>query len=158
MRTVRLFSAAMRLDPLAVAPERVATVATYLPFDSSTLPEYCVPPTVVEKLVCCISSAALLLALAPPEAWPEPLRAGATALAVLAAEALEAIVLDAAGVVAFDAAAAFTGAAATGFKTIMREEVGAIADISIAVCSRRKCAYSASSSACAGTIFSGSTL
>jgi hypothetical protein len=44
----RLFSAAVMLDPLAVAPERPETEAVYSPPDSSTLPEYCFPPTVVE--------------------------------------------------------------------------------------------------------------
>jgi hypothetical protein len=48
MRLLRLFSAAVMLDPLAVAPERPETEAVYSPPDSSTLPEYCFPPTVVE--------------------------------------------------------------------------------------------------------------
>ncbi len=43
--TSRLFSAAWMLDPLALAPETLATVATYSPLDWSTLAEYWVPPT-----------------------------------------------------------------------------------------------------------------
>jgi hypothetical protein len=46
MRWERLFSAADALDPLAEAkPE---TEAVYSPCDFSTLPEYCLPATVVE--------------------------------------------------------------------------------------------------------------
>ena len=90
MRTVRLFSASMRLDPLAVAPERLETEATYSPSNSSTLPEYCVPATVVEKPVSCISAAALPLALAPPEAASRPLQTGAAVREVLGTGAVEA--------------------------------------------------------------------
>jgi len=45
---VRLFSAASALDPLAEAPGRFDTEAVYTPPLSSTLPEYSLPPTVVE--------------------------------------------------------------------------------------------------------------
>jgi tetratricopeptide (TPR) repeat protein len=48
MRLLRAFSAASRLDPVAVAPARLETEAVYCPLDSDTLPEYCLPPTVVE--------------------------------------------------------------------------------------------------------------
>jgi hypothetical protein len=58
------------LDPVAVAPERVETEAVYCPFDSCTLPEYCLPCTVVEKLVACFTSSAALL-LPPPPPPPE---------------------------------------------------------------------------------------
>jgi hypothetical protein len=58
----------MMLGPEADAPGRLETEAVYCPFDSSTLPEYCLPATVVEKKVACIS-AALLLALAAGAAW-----------------------------------------------------------------------------------------
>jgi hypothetical protein len=47
MRVVKLFSADVTLDPLALAPAKPLTVAVYSPSDSSTLPEYCLPPTVV---------------------------------------------------------------------------------------------------------------
>jgi hypothetical protein len=56
------------LDPLALAtPE---TEAVYSPFECSTLPLYCFPATVVEKLVAISSSAELLLALPPPPPLP----------------------------------------------------------------------------------------
>jgi hypothetical protein len=126
MRVVRLFSAAIRLDPLAVAPERVETEATYSPPDSSTLPEYCVPATVVEKLVSCISSAALPPALAPQEEWLCLLLA-AVVLAVFAAA-----VVDVAGVDAVGEEVAFGGAAATGFSTVKLEARDEIALISMA--------------------------
>lgn len=121
MRMVRLFSAEMRLEPLAIAPERLPTEATYSPPDSVTLPEYRVPATVVEKLLSCISTAALLLALVPPDACPNPLRAGAAVLEALLAGALEAGVAGAAGAFAVGIEAAFAGAAATGLKTIKLE-------------------------------------
>jgi hypothetical protein len=64
----------MTLGPLAETPGRLETEAVYCPFDSSTLPEYCLPPTVVEKLTACIS-ATLLLALAAGAAWASELLA-----------------------------------------------------------------------------------
>jgi hypothetical protein len=86
-----------------------------------------VPATVVEKLVSCISSAALL-SLAPPEAWAFPLREGVAELAV--AE-LEAGVADAADAVAVDLAAGLIGVAAAGFKTVMLDEWDEIAVINM---------------------------
>jgi len=70
MRMVRAFSAACALLALAEAPARPETEAVYCPFESFTLPEYCLPATVVEKLVACIAAAALLL-LPPPPPPPE---------------------------------------------------------------------------------------
>jgi hypothetical protein len=69
MRVVRLFSAAVALEPVALAPAKPETAAVYSPSDSSTLPEYCLPSTVVEKLVAASTSctAALLLPPPPPE-------------------------------------------------------------------------------------------
>jgi len=90
MRLLRAFSAAMTLGPLAETPGRLETEAVYCPPDSSTLPEYCLPPTVVEKLIVCIS-AALLLTLAAGAAWACALLACAAgaAGAALAVEVLE---------------------------------------------------------------------
>jgi hypothetical protein len=67
---LRLFSAAVTLEPVAVAPERFETEAVYSPPDSSTLPEYCFPPTVVEYPETSISSAVALLA--PPALDEDP--------------------------------------------------------------------------------------
>ena len=71
MRVVRLFSADVSLEPVALAPATPETEAVYSPSDSLTLPEYCLPSTVVEKLLAAeISSDALLLLLLlppPPE-------------------------------------------------------------------------------------------
>jgi hypothetical protein len=125
-----LFSAELALDPLALAPVRLATVATYSPSDSCTLPEYDLPPTVVEKLVSCIScTAALLLAPPPPPAeWLEELRAGAGVLVV------EAFVVDALlaalGVDVVDEAAV-ERAATTGFRTCVLELPDEIAPMSM---------------------------
>lgn len=69
MRSVRAFSAACMLLALAVTPAMLETEAVYCPPDSSTLPEYCFPPTVIEKLIACISAALLLLALAAGAVW-----------------------------------------------------------------------------------------
>jgi hypothetical protein len=56
---------------LAEAPARPETEAVYCPPEFSTLPEYCLPATVVEKLVACFTSSAALLLLPPPPPPPE---------------------------------------------------------------------------------------
>jgi hypothetical protein len=107
------------LDPVAVAPERVETEAVYCPFDSCTLPEYCLPCTVVEKLVVCISSAALLLLPPPP---PPPEREVFADEVVVDAVLVEAVLDDALAVV--DEAgveAAVDRLTATGFSTVAVE-------------------------------------
>jgi hypothetical protein len=131
IRRVRLFSAPITLDPLAVAPERAGSEATYSPSDSCTLAEYVVPPTVVEKLASCISSAALLLALAPPEACPEALEAGTAVLAELVVAAPVVAWADFAGTAPAGIEAALTGAA-TGFNTRGAELLDEIALINMA--------------------------
>jgi hypothetical protein len=136
MRMARLFSAAISLDPVAVAPESVGSEATYSPSDSETLPEYCFPSTVVEKLVTCISWATLLPALAPPpplwEAWLGLLGACAGALGAEALEPDVAVVVD---TVPLDFGAALKGRAIAGLKTVLLEELDAIGVIVIALSS-----------------------
>jgi hypothetical protein len=137
MRIVRLFSAAIALDPDAVAPERLGSEATYSPFDSETMPEYCFPAMVVEKLVSCICWAALLLALTPPprEAWLCSVRAGAGALGV---EVLEDAAAGVGGAVLVDFAAALIGAAITGLKSVLLVVLDVIGVIVIALSSGEK--------------------
>jgi hypothetical protein len=130
MRESRLFSAACWLDPLAVAPARFGTEAVYSPPDSSTLPKYGVPPTVVEKPLT-ISSAVLLLAAeadAPPPCAPPPDATLVGALELLEA-GVDALELDdpLADVVAGAAPADAPGegfANTTGFNTVIVEVTG----------------------------------
>jgi hypothetical protein len=105
---------------LAVALGRLETEAVYCPPDSSTLAEYCLPPTVIEKLVACIS-AALPLLLPPPPPEREAWECVVWADEVMADEAVlvEAVLGDAlAGVDEADCEAAVDLLAATGFNTV----------------------------------------
>jgi hypothetical protein len=90
-----LFSAARSLDPVTVAPARFGTEAVYSPPLSSTLPVYCVPPTVVEKLVAISPAIVLLFSEAKPPPLSDSRRgtALAGALALLEVEA-DTLVLD----------------------------------------------------------------
>lgn len=132
MRLLRLFSAAVMLDPVAVAPERVETEAVYCPFDSCTLPEYCLPCTVVEKLVAaCISSTALL----PPPPPPPPERE-VLADEVVADEAVlaESVMDDALAVVdKADGEAAVDRLTDTGFNSVAVEAVDEMLRICMAL-------------------------
>jgi hypothetical protein len=118
MRLLRAFSAAMTLGPVAEAPGMLETEAVYCPFVSSTLPEYCLPPTVVEKLTACIS-AALLLALAGGAAWACALLACAAGAggAVLAGDELGVAWADAGAEAGADGEAVAGLETTTGFKT-----------------------------------------
>jgi hypothetical protein len=153
MRALRLFSAACSLDPFAVAPARFGTDAVYSPPDSSTLPKYGVPPTVVEKLLT-TSSAVLLLAAAadaPPPCPLPPVAAPAGALALLEAEA---------GVLELDTpwADAVAGATrpdapdeglpiTTGFNTVLVEDIDETPPIIISLPSWSKWIFPIRSSA-----------
>jgi hypothetical protein len=148
MRALRLFSAACSFDPFAVAPARFGTDAEYSPPDSSTLPKYGVPPTVVEKLLT-ISSAVLLLAAAdaPPPCPPPP--EAALALLEAGAGVLE---LDTPWA---DAVASATRADApgeglattTGFNTVIVEDTDETPPIIISLPSRSKSIFPIRSSA-----------
>ncbi len=128
MRRLRLFSAASTLDPVAVAPDTEETVAVYSPSDSSTLPEYCLPATVVEKLVAAsISSVALLLlAPPPPPDEKEPERDVWLADAVVAEDVLEDVWVEAEDAVEADDEVVFAWLTATGFNTWVVETLDGI--------------------------------
>jgi hypothetical protein len=116
MRVVRLFSAAVALEPVALAtPE---TEAVYSPSDSLTLPEYCLPATVVLKLVAAASTSctALLLLLPPPDE-EEAERDDVVEVVVLAVAVLAIISVEADDAVVFDEDAAVDLAVDTGFNT-----------------------------------------
>jgi hypothetical protein len=119
MRVVRLFSAAVALEPVAVAPAKPETVAVYSPSDSLTLPEYCLPATVVLKLVAAsTSSAAALLPLAPPDE-EEPERDDVVVeMVVLAAEVLATTSVEDEDAVVFDEDAVVDLAVDAGFNTV----------------------------------------
>lgn len=104
---------------LAVTPAMLETEAVYCPPDSSTLPEYCFPPTVIEKLIACIS-AALLLALAAGAAWACALLACAAGVdrAVLAGDELGDALADAGAEAGADGETVACLETTTGFKIV----------------------------------------
>lgn len=127
MRVVRLFSAAITLDPVAVAPAMPETEAVYSPSDSSTLPEYCFPPTVVVKLVAA-STSSISTALPPPPPDEEELERDA----VVEVVELDNVLVDAASVedddaVVFGEDAAVDLAVDTGFNTVKPDALDEIA-------------------------------
>jgi len=111
------------LDPLALAPARFPTEAEYSVPDFSTLPEYCFPPTEVEKVAAMVSATTLPPPPAPPPDAPPPLEdlagaadpveavACAAVEAELADEELVALVADTAETALLDLAKC------TGFNT-----------------------------------------
>jgi hypothetical protein len=115
MRVVRLFSAAVALEPVAEAPARPVTEAVYSPSDSSTLPEYCLPETVVVKLVAASTSCAAALLPPPPPDEEElvcDVAVEVVALAVVAAWVVSEAVVEVVDEVAVDLAVE------TGFNTV----------------------------------------
>lgn len=114
-----MFSAAVALEPVAVAPARPVTVAVYSPSDSLTLPEYCLPATVVLKLVAASTSCTAALLPLPPPDEEEPERdVVVVEVVVLAVVVLAAAAVEDDDAVVFDEDAAVDLEVDTGFNTV----------------------------------------
>jgi hypothetical protein len=130
MRVVRLFSAAVALEPEADAPETPEAEAVYSPSDSCTLPEYCLPLTVVEKLVAAVTSSTTAALLPPPPPPPELVCAVLVVVVLsLAVYVLAATVVE--DVVVAEEEVAVDLAVVTGFNTVRLEALDEIEPISM---------------------------